>query len=216
MDYNNINKTIGENLSKYRKNAKITQLELAQTLNYSDKAISKWERGESLPDVAVLIQIAEIYGVSLNQLCYEQPVVEKNIKIKSKKTIHTYITVLSTGLVWLVATSVFAMLLAFNPSLPKTWLAFIFAIPVSGIVLVVFNTLWGKRIWNVLYVSIIIWGVLLSICLTTDMPTINWLYLIAIPLEILTIIWYCFKTRISAKINNIKSKNKTRNEQDNK
>ena len=85
MDYSNLNKIIGENLAKYRKSAKITQLELAQVLNYSDKAISKWERGESLPDITVLIQIADIYGITLNELCYENQTKTEKVKTKSAK-----------------------------------------------------------------------------------------------------------------------------------
>lgn len=213
MENSNINQTISQNLTKYRKLAGITQLELAQMLNYSDKAISKWERGESLPDISVLMQIADIFQITLNELCYETKTPETQIKPKSTNSKHIYITILSTGLVWLVATVVFAMLLAFAPNLSRRWLAFIFAIPVSGIVLVVFNTMWGKRIFNAIFVSIIIWGILLSICLTANMENVNWLYIIAIPLEILTIIWYCFKNQIK---NTIKSVSKKSQKSDDK
>lgn len=209
METSNINQTISQNLSKYRKLAGITQLELAQMLNYSDKAISKWERGESLPDITVLMQIADIFHITINELCYQsdankveqQPQKQTNEKIK-----HTYISILATGLVWLVATVVFSALQIFAPEFAKRWLVFIFAIPVSGIVLVVFNTMWGKKIFNVIYVSIIIWGTLLSICLSVNYQNVNRLYIIAVPLEVLTIIWYCYKSQIFSKIYNKKSK----------
>ena len=55
-----VRQIIAENLIELRKVNKLTQLELAEKLNYSDKAISKWERGESLPDVEILCQIADL------------------------------------------------------------------------------------------------------------------------------------------------------------
>ena len=199
MEYVDINKTISENLIKYRKQAKITQLELAQMLNYSDKAISKWERGESLPDISVLYQIANIFGITLNELCYQQPESVKISLPQNKTTKHLYIAALGTVLVWLIATIVFAMLLSFAPELSKKWIAFIIALPASGIVLLVFNTLWGKKILNIIFVSIIIWGTLLSICLSSNFANINWLYLIGIPLEALTVIWYIYKAQKTQK-----------------
>ena len=61
-----LNKIIANNLVKSRKNAKLTQLELAEKLMYSDKNVSKWERGDSVPDVVILKQLADIYGITVN------------------------------------------------------------------------------------------------------------------------------------------------------
>ena len=208
----NINKIIGENISKYRKQLDLTQIEFAEQLNYTDKAISKWERGESIPDVKVLLQICDIFGISMNDLCYEKNTVKTEIMVPSKKLKRFYISILSVGLCWLVATIAFTMLLVFAPAISKKWLTFIYAIPVSGIILTVLNSKWGKRIWNCLFVSIIIWGVLLSICLSIDSSTINWLYLIGIPLELLTIIWFFFKAKLIEKLHNLKKYRKNKNQ----
>ena len=69
MNEENFKKLVAKNLSFYRKANKLTQLELAEKLNYSDKAISKWERGESLPDLYTLNVIAEFFGITINDLC---------------------------------------------------------------------------------------------------------------------------------------------------
>ena len=199
-----VNQIVGENIAKYRKQMDMTQVELAEHLNYSDKAVSKWERGESIPDIDVLLQICDIFSISMNDLCYQKKVETANQIISSKKLKHTYVILLSVGLCWLVATIVFTLLLIFANGLEGKWLAFIYAIPISGIVLVVLNSKWGKRFWNTIYVSIVVWGTLLSICLTINSPSINWLYLIGIPLEILTIIWFLFKSKIIEKIHNIR------------
>ena len=63
-----IKKTIASNLVYYRKLSNLKQIYVAEKINYSDKAISKWERGEGLPDIIVLYALAEIYGVTINDL----------------------------------------------------------------------------------------------------------------------------------------------------
>ena len=103
---------ISKNLIYYRKMNKLTQSELANKLNYSDKAISKWERGENLPDLYILASIAELYGVSLNDLPSSKPSLPKTVK----KQNHLMITLLSVGLV--SATKFLANLCFFT--IPKT------------------------------------------------------------------------------------------------
>ena len=197
---NSINETIGNNISKYRKSFNLTQLELAENLNYSDKAVSKWERGESIPDVSTLMQIAKFFNITLNDICYENKQKSHAFSSNLKKYKHTYISVLSVGLCWLIATIVYTLFLVFAPEIKMTWLAFIYAIPVSAILLVVFNSIWGKRFYNLIYVSLLFWGITLCICLTVLNSQIFYLFLIGIPLQILTIIWYFFKERILEKI----------------
>jgi transcriptional regulator with XRE-family HTH domain len=62
---------IARNIIELRRKNNMTQLELAEKLNYTDKAVSKWERGESLPDIAVLKTIADMFGVGLDYLVSE-------------------------------------------------------------------------------------------------------------------------------------------------
>ena len=73
---NELKVTIANNIANLRKLNGITQSDLAQKLNYSDKAVSKWERGESLPDICVLKQIADSFGVTVDYLLDEHA--EKN------------------------------------------------------------------------------------------------------------------------------------------
>ena len=66
MDESVLRKTIGKNIALYRKANKDTQASLGEKLSYTDKAVSKWERGESIPDVYVLSCIAELYGITVS------------------------------------------------------------------------------------------------------------------------------------------------------
>ena len=61
----NINENIAENITKLRKRAGMTQSDLADKLNYSDKAISKWERGENVPSIEMLYEITKIFDVNI-------------------------------------------------------------------------------------------------------------------------------------------------------
>ena len=59
---------VAKNIHELRKKNNMTQLELAEKLNYSDKTVSKWEKGENSPDITFLVEIANIFGVSLDYL----------------------------------------------------------------------------------------------------------------------------------------------------
>lgn len=185
---------ISQNLIKYRKAAGLTQAELAEKINYSDKAVSKWERGDGTPDAMVLKQLAEIFGVTVDDLMNESP---DNEPVKAKRKIKlltkTNVTICSVVLVWLVATVIFVFALLIAPEIKKMWLVFIFAVPVSCIVLLVFNCIWGKNYLFIPIISGLIWsfatGLYLSISLTN-----SWLFfIICIPLELLTIIYFSLR-----------------------
>ena len=64
---------IGSNIAAYRKNHHLTQAKLAELLNYSDKAVSKWERGLACPDLVFLDDLAALLGVSLEELLIGTP-----------------------------------------------------------------------------------------------------------------------------------------------
>ena len=72
QDEQTLRRTVAKNIAAYRKSHKDTQLDLARKLNYSDKSVSKWERGEGLPDVYILAQIAQLYGVTVSNLIGEE------------------------------------------------------------------------------------------------------------------------------------------------
>lgn len=184
-----LKKIISDNLINYRKQAGLTQAELAEKINYSDKAISKWERNEGTPDAIVLKQIADLYGIMVDDLMCEK---SKPLEKKKKHTIltRTNITICSTLLVWLVATIIFVFTLFFVPEIERMWLVFIWAIPVSSIVLTVFNGIWGKRKLFIPILSVLVWSIVVATYLTIPFSN-SWLFLlIGIPLEILIIIYY--------------------------
>lgn len=187
---------IAKNITDLRLNAKMTQSELAERLNYSDKAISKWERAESLPDITVLKAIADQFGVPLDYLVRQdhdealpEPVSEKAPQDKHRS--HGIITLLSILLVWSVATLVYVMFDVICHDLKVHWITFLYAIPVSMIVWLVFNSIWFNTRRNYLIISLLMWSSLLSLVLTLLAFHITaWQFLLlGIPGQIVILVW---------------------------
>lgn len=184
-----IKAVVAANLVKYRKAAKLTQSQVAEKINYSDKAISKWERGEALPDVYVLKQIADTYGIDLEEMLHEETTKEKLHSFAKNKWV---ISLLSIILVWLAAMIIYVILEIIIPDKFPFWLLFIYAVPISFIIALIFNNLWGGRIYNMIIVSGINWGI--SISLVCSLNQVNdriwYIYFISAVFEILTLVWY--------------------------
>ena len=96
---------VAKNITELRILNNMTQMELGEKLNYSDKSISKWERGESLPDITVLVEIADLFGVSLDYLVRAENIDEqvREYKRKEERYNRRVITYISEGAVWLIA-----------------------------------------------------------------------------------------------------------------
>ncbi len=180
---------IAHNLSELRRSASMTQIDLAERLHYSDKAVSKWERGESIPDVGVLKEIADLFGVTVDYLLTEEHTAPREDVPAGRQHRRAVVTLLSVALVWLIATVVFVILGMVLPGLRGEWLAFVYAVPVSAIVLLVFNSLWGRRRRNYGIVSVLVWGLLLSAFLTYPRGMMWMIFLLGIPAQIIIWLW---------------------------
>lgn len=188
-----IKQIIAKNISELRADGKMTQLELAEKLNYSDKAVSKWERGESVPDVITLKAIADMFGVTVDYLLCEHDVSEKPVATKHARNNHLLIALISVVGVWLLGTCAYSFGWIFHTHL---WMAFVACVPISAIVLLVFNSIWGRRIWNMFIISGLVWSILLSVFLGVSVYTEHniWIILIiGIPAQI--VISLCFGIR---------------------
>ena len=59
---------IGKFIAERRKNAKLTQLQLAEQLDITDRAVSKWETGKAMPDSSIMLELCDVLGISVNDL----------------------------------------------------------------------------------------------------------------------------------------------------
>ena len=189
-----INKTIGRNLLMLRKNAKLTQVELADIFNYSDKSISKWETGESLPSVDVLYELAKFYSVTLDDLTTEADIIKIQKQEQAEKSDSApakfIISLLSVSAVWLAATVLFVCLKIFGSI--NYYMCFLWAIPASCVVFVVFNSIWGKSRYLFLILTGLIWSSLICFhlqVLVSAQLNVWPIYIIGAPLQIAVILW---------------------------
>lgn len=187
---------IAQNISELRRGAGMTQLELAEKLNYTDKAVSKWERGESVPDIQVLMQISSLFGVKVDYLLSETHERESEISgnVRREKIV---ITLMSMLFVWLAATAVDVMFLILAPQIKARWLAYVYAVPLSIILWLIFNTLWFNRRLNYLIISLLMWTVLASVQISFLIFSVSVLpvFLLGIPGQIIIILWSRLKSR---------------------
>lgn len=176
MDDEKLKIRIGKNIALFRKKRGLTQAGLAERINYSDKAISKWERGESVPDVVTLVTLARQLDVTVDMLLSDpnalpeqtgrvqqamDQVVQKTLKRKADKRI---IRNLSSILVWFVALLLYVVLETLN--IHHSWLAFFYAIPADAIVGLCLRSAWHDYRSNQLLISAIVWGLLISLYMT--------------------------------------------------
>lgn len=187
---------VANNISELRQKHGMTQLALAEMLNYSDKSISKWERGESFPDVFMLKRLADLFGVSVDYLLSEDhsEAVHREAEVsRMVRRNRILISFLATMLVWLIATVSFVTVNLAIPSSPlPAWALFLYAIPLSSVVILVFNSIWGRRKLNYLIITVINWTVLLSIHITIlTLTQLNlWIiYIIGVPVQIIIFLW---------------------------
>ena len=206
MDDEKVKYRIGANIAAYRKRDGLTQVSLAEKLNYSDKAVSKWERGESVPDVLTLMQMASLFGITVNELICDPnelpensdsklekamtQVSEKALKRKADKRI---ILGLSSTLVWFVALLVFVVMSSFDFLDPYSCLLFFYAVPANAIVLLSLRSAWHDFRWNKALISVMVWGTLLSVYVTllTLFQYNFWkIFLLGIPGQIAVLLWF--------------------------
>ena len=199
----NLKDLIGKNIAAHRKRSGLTQAGLAEKLNYSDKAVSKWERGDSVPDVLTLAQLAQLFDVTVDDLLKDpnalpedtgavqhamEKVVARTLKRKANKNI---ILGLSSVLVWFVALFIYVVLSSLG--LENSWLAFFFAIPANAIVLLSLRSAWRDFRWNRALISAIMWGGIVSIYMSLlILVQVNvWrLFLLGVPGQIAILLWF--------------------------
>lgn len=192
MTQQEIKDNFSQNLIKLRKAKNLTQAKLAEELCYSDKAVSKWEVGAVVPDIETLVLIADYFGITVNDLIYKK-------QEKLPKKVHTkyvFITLLSFGLVWFVATLLFFVLNS-TIDFDRMWLVFIGAMPASFIVLVVMTAIWFGKLWQFLSVSGLIWSIVTTIFLVLNRSAFWFVFIVGAVAQILVILWYLYKRHLS-------------------
>lgn len=199
---------VAHNLAILRKKEGLTQSELAAKFNYSDKAVSKWEHAETMPDLDTLDRLCQFYGVSLADLVTEGGIEdsdESRRKTRLSNGTKIAIAALSSMVVWLLAVLVFYVLNlinAENASNYHNWMVFLWAVPATSVVLLIFNGIWGRALWRTILIFILIWSGCACVYLQLGqlMPGgRGWelwaVFLIGIPPSVASVLWFILSTR---------------------
>ncbi len=178
------------NLINLRTQSNMTQVELAKKINYSDKSISKWERAESIPDVSVVKNIADLFNVSVDFLINSHD--EFKLKNNEKKFNTSTVISLSMLGIWTLAMLIFVIFWIIGT---KVWMTFFAAAPVSLITLLVLNSIWNNKKYNML----IVLGILLSTFVVIYIALYRYnpwqLVFVIIPASVLTFLSFKVKKR---------------------
>ncbi len=194
------------NLISLRTESKMTQLELGNAISYSDKAISKWERAEAVPDAYVLLKLAAIFGVTVDFLLKNH---ENKDDIKPRRTKTNYVAIAAVSILAVfmaAAIAYISVLLAADFSYP---LLFMYAAFAGIIIIIVFNSLWGNPRLNIIFVSALV------VCIITTVYFIfsyidNYWQILLLNIPAVLIVICCFNVKTIIKIPELwrSSKNK--------
>jgi len=188
---------IAENLIYYRKRANLTQLEIADMINYSDKSVSKWERGDGVPDICVLRRIAEIYGVTLNDIINERTdeieteiIEESQTEIspvaEPRKKHSLFHILLSVCALWLLSTIAFSFIKMLEAPVERAYMVFLYSIPTSFIVVEIFAIKWKLHpLIHLMCISTILWTTAMCLQLTLNVGQGYLLYVICAVAQLL-------------------------------
>lgn len=178
---------IGKNLADLRRQNKLTQQQVADKFGYSSKAVSRWERGETLPDIEMLAKICDFYGVKLEYLLQKEQPTGNNPNVVNKNIgSGLFITVFAFLSVWILASVIFVYSAALE--IPRAWLIFIFALPVSGLVLLVCNKHWGNRLFGFIFSSFIMWTCILSVYLWFIEKNLWMFFIVGVPIQLMLVL----------------------------
>jgi transcriptional regulator with XRE-family HTH domain len=185
VDEQRIRDFVAKKLIFYRRQKGLTQSELAEKINYSDKSVSKWERAEGMPDICVLNKIGEICNFSLEDFFGDEDMEKKRIADKKKKVI---VPILSVGILWLAALLA-CFILQVSGLAGVCPIILISSVPAMFIIFIVFSALWWSLPVCAGMVSGLIWSAV--VCIHFLLPDIKPMYscIVAAVFQIMTILW---------------------------
>ena len=180
------------NIIKLRTQAGLTQAELGAKLNYSDKTISKWERGDAIPDAFVLTELAEIFGVSVDYILsshtdWEPPKEQEDEPPKYSISVIMALTIVG---IWTTALTIFVMLRLFDIIVPQVFLV---TLPVSLLVYMVLMCVFNRRRHLALVIYLFVLSLLLLLYFFLPVAHPWQIFIIAAPA--LIIVFLSFNVR---------------------
>ena len=184
------------NLIRLRTAAGMTQAELGEKLHYSDKAVSKWELAESVPDAYVLTELGRLFGVSVDALLSPnaQWAPPPTLRTETETYSRLFVLLSSIAAIWTLCMVEFVVVWTVLGAIQ--WIVFVAAVPLSLIALLVFNTVWFRGRGNMFIVMALVLSLVLLIYLMLLKYNIWQVFLILAPAELL--VFLAFQIRRKA------------------
>lgn len=191
----NLETTVAQNLASLRRAHGLTQAELAEKINYSDKSVSKWERGDGLPDLKVLLQLADLYGVTLDTLVSRNAsaAIEQAQKPRARLSTRILYELLSVSIVFLIATVIY-VLFSFSAK-QNPWMLFVWAVPLSFAIMTALNLRWGYRVCVTVFFSLFAWSFLTALYLQLLPYNLWMLFLVGIPAQAAIVLFFQYRKK---------------------
>ncbi len=181
----NIKETVRSNLVKLRKERKLTQMELAERIGYSDKAISRWETGEVNPDIETLDKLATLYEIDISVFFTEYNA--RDYKAMARRDIQLgkriAVWLLMIVAFWYIGIMVYVYSKTFDTQWTATWLIFIWMIPITFALCYLVNIKWGNRFFGILFASGLCWTLLTAVYLQFIEYNVYLLFISGVPLQ---------------------------------
>lgn len=173
-DKNDIAKVLADNIAYYRKKLNLTQLELAEKLNYSDKSISKWERAEGVPDIYVLRELSLFFGVPIDALVSKR---KQPFSLLKNKFILAYFY---ASIFLVIGVALFGILNLLDVDY-ENWKVIVYSSVFSSLTLFIFYLVWKIKLAIYSYLTTSVWLLAFSITLIVNQPGNYWVYIITAP-----------------------------------
>lgn len=197
MDLKEFKEVVAQNIYYLRTKNHLTQYELGEKLNYSDKAISKWERAEGMPDAYIISKMSELFGVTVDYMLTPHSEQDKKVETKPIKKVKRIVSnIVSAGILF-VALLIFVLVAMISDYNIFLWQIFIYAFPVVVTLRIVFNSVWFKADNVFVLVSILLWSVIASIYVAIANWSLWIIFIIGLPLQV--IVFLAFRIKITVR-----------------
>ena len=185
------------NLIRLRQEAGLTQAGLAEKINYSDKSVSKWERGEAIPDAYVLKNLAALFSVSVDDLLTDRAKWQKAGTDLSTKVSYSQMFVILCSIACVITLCLIEFILVWFLVDKFHWLVLYAALPLSLVVLLILNSVWYKGKNNMYIVMVLVLSAIILFYLISLQYRYNFwqLLLIIVPAELIVFFAFHIKVR---------------------
>ena len=197
MDLKEFKEVVAQNIYYLRTKNHLTQYELGEKLNYSDKAISKWERAEGMPDAYIISKMSELFGVTVDYMLTPHSEQDKKVETRPIKKVKRIVSnIVSAGILF-IALFIFSIVAMVSDYKEFFWQIFIYAIPVVVVYRIIFNSVWFRAKNVFLLTSILLWSLIASIYVAIANWSLWIIFIIGLPLQV--IVFLAFRIKITVR-----------------